>query len=100
MATNIIISTIVLRSFPQCNAKEALIPVMSNNDPLAAQHNDHSQMYHSRNIIESQEQTITNTYTSVIDELTTNRTIEQGNRRRHRTTITNLLICLNTYVYS
>ena len=50
---------------------------MSSYDPPDAQHNDHSQMYHSRNIIESPEQTTTNTYTSVIDELITIRVIEK-----------------------
>ena len=49
---------------------------MPSYDPPAAQHNDHSQMYHSRNIIESDEQTITNTYMSVINELITIRIIE------------------------
>ena len=99
MATSIIIDTIVLPSFPQCNAKEAYIPVMSNYDPHAAQHNDHSQIYHSRNIIESHEQTTTKIYTSVINELITIRIIKQGDRRRHSTKITNLLICLNTSLY-
>ena len=32
------IVTTVLRSFPQCKAKEAPIPVMSSHDPPAAQH--------------------------------------------------------------
>ena len=100
MATSKIIATIVLRFFPQCNAKEAPIPVMSNYDPRATQHNDHSQMYHSRNIIESHKQTTTNTYTSIINELTTIRTIEQENRQRHSTTIMNQLICLTISIYS
>ena len=81
MATSKIIATNVLCSFPQCKAKEAPIPVMSKYDPAAAQHKDHSQMYHSRNIIESHKQTTTNTYTSVINELTTIRTIEERDRR-------------------
>ena len=75
-ATCITIATIALHSFPQCNTKEALIHVMPNYDPPTAPHNDHNQMYHSRNIIESHEQTTTNTYTSVINELITNRIIE------------------------
>ena len=41
---------------PQCNAKGAPIPVMPNYDPPTAQHDDHSQMYHSRNIMESHDQ--------------------------------------------
>ena len=82
----------------QC--KEAPSPVMSIYDNPAAQHNDHSQMYHSRNITESQEQTTTNTYTSVINKLITIRIIEQRDKRQYSTAITNLLICLNTYIYS
>ena len=54
-----------------------IIPVTSNYDPPAAQHNDHSQMYHSRNIIACHEQTTTNIYTSIINELITIRMIEQ-----------------------
>ena len=76
------------------------IPLTSNYDPPAAQHNDHNQTYHSRKIIESHGEKTKNTYTSVINELITIRIIEQGDRRRHNTSITNLLICLNTYIYS
>ena len=54
----------------------------------------------SRNIIESHKQTTTNTYTSVINELIIIRIIEQGDKQRHSTAITNLLICLNTSIYS
>ena len=42
--------------FPPMQSKEAPIPVMSSYNPHAAQHNDHSQMCHSWNIIESHEQ--------------------------------------------
>ena len=73
---------------------------MPSYGPPVAQHNDHSQMYHNRNIIKSQKQTTTNTYTLVINELITIRIIEQGDRQRHSTTITNLLIALNTSIYS
>ena len=50
---------------------------MLSYDPPVAQYNDHSQMCHSRNIIGSHEQTTTNTYMSVINELITIRVIEQ-----------------------
>ena len=72
-----IIATNVLHFFPQCKAKEAPIPVMPSYDPPATQHNDHSQICHSRTIIESHEKTTTNTYTSVINELITIKVIEQ-----------------------
>ena len=73
---------------------------MPSYDPPAAQHNDHSQMCRSRNIIGSHEQTTTNTYMSVINELITIRAIEQNYRQRYSIAITNLLICLNTSIYS
>ena len=100
VGNKIIVLFKILTHFPVCNAKEAPIHVMSNYDPPTAQHNDHSQMYHSRNIIESHEQITTNTCMSVINELITTRIIKQGDRRWHSTATTNLLICLNTYIFS
>ena len=69
---------------------------MPSYDPPAAQNKDNSQMYHSRNIIEGHEQTIANTYTSVINELITIKIITRNDRQRYSTIITNLLICLYT----
>ena len=51
---------------------------MPSYDPPAAQYNDHSQICHSKNIIESHNQTTrANTYTSAINELMIVRNIEQ-----------------------
>ena len=44
---------------------------MPSYGPPTAQHNDHGQMYHCGNIIESHEQTTTNAYMLVINEIIT-----------------------------
>ena len=57
---------------PVCHAKEALTPIMTNYDPPTAQHNDQSQIYHSRNIIESHDQAARNKHIHVSFQQTYN----------------------------
>ena len=56
LVTCITIAMIVFHSFPNAMQKKGNYTCYATYDPTAAQHNGHSQIYHSRNIIESHNQ--------------------------------------------